>query len=123
MRVSRSASGCFKDGVATNGACDGGKKLNDRLMRQTDRVFDDAAPENLRGNLLLFGKAVIEAVDQNVRVNESGHARRGPLSSNLDGAAVVPHALARVCGDVRSLRRTDGAVIPDLLAMPVRPPE
>jgi hypothetical protein len=78
FRFSQSVS-LFEDDVATNGTCYGGNKLNDRLMRQAHRVFDDAAPENLGCNPLLAGKAAVKPVDQNVRIDESGHARTGPL--------------------------------------------
>ena len=39
--------------------------------------------------LLLGGKAVVEATDQNVGINERGHAYTGPLFSNLHRAAAV----------------------------------
>jgi len=59
--------------VAANGARHRGHKLDDRLVRHTDRVFHDASPENIRRNLLLLRKPVIEPVNQDVSINESGH--------------------------------------------------
>ena len=73
--------GLLQNNMATNGARYGRHKLNDRLMRYADRVFDDAAPENFRRDLLLLREAAIEAVNQNVRINERGHACKDPLSS------------------------------------------
>jgi hypothetical protein len=71
----------FEDRVAPNWSryrCD---ELDDRLVRQPHGVVDDAAPENLGGNLLLLGKAVVEPLDQNISINESGHVRKDPLFS------------------------------------------
>ena len=48
----------LQDDVAAHGACYDCKKLNDGSIRQTNRAFGDAAPENLGCNLLLFGKTV-----------------------------------------------------------------
>ena len=56
--------GLREDGVAADGPCDCANELNDCLMRQADGVFDDAAPQDLRRNLLFTNKPVIEAVGQ-----------------------------------------------------------
>jgi hypothetical protein len=53
-------------------------------VRNADGILDDAAPEKAGRNLLLFGKPVIEAINQNIRVNETGHGGTGPPSSILD---------------------------------------
>ena len=73
---SRKASAWLEDDVAANGARYTGNEFNNRLMRQAHQVIVDAAPENLGCNLQLAGKAPIEPVNQNVCVNENGHARR-----------------------------------------------
>ena len=99
--------------MATYGARYGGNEFNNRLVRQANRVFEDAAPENPGCDLLLVGKAAIEPVDQNVCINESGHVRRGPLFSNLFRQAAAPDAPIDACGGVRSPGRTNGAVTPD----------
>ena len=75
--------GLFENGVASNWACYRCDELNDGLVRQARGSLDDALPENLDGNLLFFGESVVEPVDQNVGINESGHARRDPLFSIL----------------------------------------
>jgi hypothetical protein len=53
-------------------------------------------------------------LDQNVCISESGHARRGPLSSNLFREAALPGAPMDACGGVPSLGQTSGAVTPGL---------
>lgn len=82
-------------------------------MRQANRVFLDAPPENPSGNLLLIGKAAIEPVDENVRVNESGHGRRGPPFSNPCREAAVSYSID-ACGAAQSPGRTSGVAPPDL---------
>ena len=79
--------------MTTNRACYGCDKLNDRLMRHAHRVLDNTTPQNLGCNLLLIGKAAIKPINQDVRVNESGPARRGPLFSNPCGSS--PTLVAR----------------------------
>ena len=101
--------GLLEDDVATYGTRYGGNEFNNRLVRQANRVFEDAAPENPGCDLLLVGKAAIKPVDEDVCINESGHARRGPLFSNLFREA----ALSDACGCVRLPGRTNGAVTPD----------
>jgi hypothetical protein len=110
--------GLFEDSVAANGACYRCDELNDRLMGQANRVFDDAAPENLGRNLLLLGKAAIEPINQDVSINESGHACRDPLFSILGREAARAHASSDVCGGVRWPDRTNGAVTLDLEVRP-----
>lgn len=51
FRFSQSVS-WLEDDVAANGPCGRGKELNDCLMRQAHGVFEDAAPQDLRCNLL-----------------------------------------------------------------------
>lgn len=82
FRFSQSV-GLLEDDVAANGPCGRRNELNDCLMRQADRIFEDAAPQDLRCNLLFTNETVVEPVDQNIRINESGQARTGPLFSNL----------------------------------------
>ena len=72
----------LEDHVATNRACYGGNELNDGLMRQAHRVFENAPPEDLSCRLLLIGETAIEPVHQNVRINENGHARKASLFSS-----------------------------------------
>jgi hypothetical protein len=57
------------------------------LMRYPYGVLKDAPPEDLRCNSLLFGKPAIASIDQDVRVNEGGHAYTDPLASSLGPAA------------------------------------
>jgi hypothetical protein len=70
----------------------------------------------LRISIAIFcsGKAAIEPVDQDIRINESGHAGRGPLCSKLCLEAALPSAPTDACGGARSLGRTIGAVTLDL---------
>src|SRR5437899_1837507 len=56
-------------------------------------------------------KSVRQTADQNIGINESDHARIGPLFSNLCPEAAAPSAPMDACGGVRSLGRTNGAVI------------
>jgi len=56
----------LEDDVATYGARYGGNEFNNRLVRQANRVFEDAAPENPGCDLLLVGKAAIKPVDEDV---------------------------------------------------------
>jgi len=105
--------GLLEDDVATYGARYGGNEFNNRLVRQANRVFEDAAPENPGCDLLVVGKAAIKPVHEDVCINEGGHARRDPLFSNLFCEAALPYAPLDACGGVRSLGRTDGAVTLD----------
>jgi len=82
-------------------------------MRQAHRVFEDAAPQNFGCNLLFAGKATIEPVNQNVCINESGNAGRGPLFSNFFREVALPDVPMDACGGVRSLDRTNGPVTLD----------
>jgi len=75
--------GLIQDDVTANVASDGCDKLHDSLMRDTDRVFLDASSEDIGCNILFLRKPVIEAVDQYVCVNESGHAYKDPLCASL----------------------------------------
>jgi hypothetical protein len=109
----------LEDDVATDGASHRRNELNNRLMRQAHRVFDEAPPQNLGRDLLLFGEAIIEPIDQKVRVNESGHARKGPLFANPCREEAASDAPLNACGAVRKLGRTDGAATLDLAGPPV----
>ena len=84
---------------------------------------DDVAHEWGVLRRLLPRKAAIEAVDQNVCINESGHARRGPLFSNLFGLGALTGAPMDACGGVRSPGRTNGAVTLDFQVSLVWPEE
>ncbi len=75
--------------MASNGPRYRGHELHDRLVRHANRVSQDSLPENLSGDLLLLRKATVEPVDQDARINESGHARKGPLSSSLGPEAAL----------------------------------
>ncbi len=44
--------------------------------------FSNSTPQNLRGSGLLLWKAAVKSVDEHIRVNESGHASKDPLSSS-----------------------------------------
>jgi hypothetical protein len=57
--------------------------------------------------IALIRETVIEPVDQNVRINESDHTRRGPLFSSLEAASIQE---IDACGGVWSLGRTNGAL-------------
>jgi hypothetical protein len=96
-----------------NGACYGRDELHDRLVRETHRVFNDTASENLGGDLLFFAKAAIEPIDQDLGVNEGGHIRRDPLSSILVRDSALRRPRTDACGGVRSLDRTSGVVTLD----------
>src|ERR1019366_1366784 len=111
--------GLFEDNVASNRARYRRDKLNDGLMRQAHRVFDDAAPENFGCNLLLFGKPAVEPIDQDVGVNESGHAGRDPLCPILGCETARRGAPMPARGGVRGLDRTNGVAIPDSVMLPV----
>jgi hypothetical protein len=100
--------------MAVDRACHRGDEFNDGLMRQAHRIFDNAAPENFGCDPLLPWKAAIESIDQDVGINESGHADRDPLSSILGREAARWRGPLDVCGCVRSLDRTNGAGIPGL---------
>jgi len=113
----------FEDNVATNGSRYGGDEFNNRWMRQAHRVLEDAASENLGCNLLLVSEAMIEPVNQNVGINESGHARRDPLAASLFREAAWSDAPMNARGDAPSLGRTNGAGTRDFQASPERPEE
>jgi hypothetical protein len=107
----------FEDGVAANGTSYSSDELNDRLVGQPDGIFDDAASENFGRNPLLLGEPAIEPINQDIGINESGHARRDPLFSILDHVAALWRATVDACAGVLSLDRTNGAVILDLEAL------
>ena len=102
----------LEDDVAPNGARYGGNEFHNRLMRQAHRIFQNAAPEKRGCNLLIVRKTAIEPVDQNVCINESGHACKDPLFSNLFHEAALPGVL-NAYGGVRWPGRTNGAAILD----------
>src|SRR5579883_2062075 len=68
-------------------------------MRNAHRILGYAAAEDLICDLLLGGKPVVEPVNQDIGVNESGHGRTGPPWSSRACAA----------GGARSPDRIDGA--------------
>lgn len=97
--------------MSSEGPRDGGYELHNRLLRHSHRVLEDSSAEYVSGDLLFFGKPVIESVDQNVCINESGHGRKGPLLSTLDRLTAVSWALV-VCGGVPLLGRISEPALP-----------
>ena len=72
----------LENDVPADGPRDCVHKLDYRLVWHPNGIFGDATPEDLVSGLLPGREAVVEAVDQDVRVNESGHGRKGPLYCN-----------------------------------------
>lgn len=68
--------------MATNWPRGARHELDERLVRNSYAVLLNAASENVECNPLLLWKAVVKTVDENVRVNESGHERKDPLWSS-----------------------------------------
>jgi hypothetical protein len=60
-----------------------GDELDDRLVRDEHRPVLDAGPQEVGRDPLLLRKAPVEAVDENIRVNESGHARTARRAASL----------------------------------------
>src|SRR5207244_9238664 len=78
-------------------ARDGGEKFDHRLMRQTNRICLDSFSQQFRRDALLCGKATIETVDQDVRVNESRDGK-APRESSRDYQFARPAALSVAAG-------------------------
>lgn len=66
---------------------------------------------------------VIEAINEDIGVNESGHGRRDPLFSTPYRAAVWFASWMRACDDVLLPDRTDGVGFPDLRVLFFDPEE
>lgn len=86
--------GLRENDVAANGACYGGDKLHDGLVRNTHRIFENALPEKFGCNPLLIREAAIVSINQDIRINESGHGGRGlrvssPYPGRLRQGAVL----------------------------------
>ena len=90
-------------------------------MRQAHRIFEDAASEDFSCDLLFTRKTRVETIDQNVRINESGHARRGPLVSSPSPETGLSYTPKRACAAVPSPDRRTEASILDLGAPPLSP--
>ena len=73
--------------------CDDSDKLHERLMRNAEGLIQQAAAQNLSRNSLLLPKSRIEAINQDVRVNERGHEYTCPRASSLDQHQIVMGSL------------------------------
>jgi hypothetical protein len=84
--------------MTTNDPSGGRNELENYLMGKADRVFRDATLQNLCCDGLLFRKSTVETVDENIRVNESGHVYKDPLAAILflELASDVPPSSAAV---------------------------
>jgi hypothetical protein len=105
----------FQNDMTTNRERYGCDKLNDRLMGHAYRIFEDTLPQNLKSNLLLGRESIVEAINENVRVNESCHVCRDPLSSTLDGASLASSSPTVALADVLSPVGKHEAATLDLL--------
>ncbi len=54
----------------------GRDELDDRLMRNPNRIFSDASAQKLCSRRLLLGKPWIEPVDQDIGINQCRHEYR-----------------------------------------------
>jgi hypothetical protein len=68
----------------------GRHELDQRLVRHANAALNDATTEKHRRAPLPFGKSRVEAVDENVRINEGGHERKDPRVSSRDRGGVPP---------------------------------
>lgn len=109
----------LENNVAANGTRHGRNKLNNRLVRYAHRIFQNAPPQNLGCGFLFLGESAVKPIDQNVCINESGHARRGPLFSNLFREAVSTYGPTVFDRGVQSLGRTNGSSTQDPRTPPV----
>jgi hypothetical protein len=92
--------GLLKDDMAANGPRHRSDKLNDRLMGNADAIFFDAPLKEVCRDLLLLREAIVESINQNVCINESGHADKGPLWPTLDpDRRVSASPFLAFCGD------------------------
>ena len=65
-------------------ASDNCYKLHQRLMGNAQRLIHHAATQNLSRNPLLLWKSRIEAINEDVRINERDHGYRSLRVSSLD---------------------------------------
>src|SRR6185295_8188527 len=73
--------GKFQNGMAAYRPCRGGHKFHNGLMRYPDGIGGDTISENVLGCFLFVWKPPVKTVNQDVGINESGHACRDPLAS------------------------------------------
>jgi len=73
--------GKLQDGMAAHRPCRGSHKFQNGLMRYPDGIRDDTISENIRSYLLLIWKPLVKPVNQDVGINERGHACKDPLVS------------------------------------------
>src|SRR5438045_2937496 len=71
----------FQNDMSTNVACHSRKEFHNRLMRHADGILRDSPPENLGSAFLFQRESVIESVNQDIGINQSGHVYTDPLSS------------------------------------------
>ncbi len=103
----------LENAEATDRVRRGCHKLDDRLMRHPDGILNDAASEDFRRDLAFFRKPAVETINQDIGINESGHARKGPLWPNLCRENAEFFAPAGACDGVPRLGQINGAAILD----------
>ncbi len=64
-----------------------GYKLDQGLVRNSGGVIFESAMQNIASNSLLLRMTGVEPVDEHICINEEGHDRKVPLSSNHDPRA------------------------------------
>src|SRR5579875_97664 len=69
-------------GAARERPRDHGNEFDDRLMRNEEATFRDAAAQQLLGPRLFQGEARVEAIDEDAGVNEGGHASTARRASS-----------------------------------------
>src|SRR5208282_2868023 len=71
------------EGIRANScACYCRYKLDHRLVGNSGGVISESSMQNITRNSLLLRITGIETVDEHICINEKGHDRKGPLSSN-----------------------------------------
>ena len=68
-------------------ARDRGEELDDGSMWNAQLIFAQPPPEQGRGNLLLQWGPRIEAIHEDIGINERGHVNTGPGESSLARAS------------------------------------
>src|ERR1017187_3535149 len=63
-------------------ACYYRHKLDQRLVGNSGGVISESPMQNITSNSLLLRITGIKTVDKHICINEEGHDRKGPLSSN-----------------------------------------
>jgi len=74
-------------------ASNDGDKLNDRLMWHANGIRVDTLTKQIGRNALLFGKARVVPIHQDVRINQRRHGRIDRIASILDPCAPTQRAI------------------------------